>query len=134
MLGYTARWVRTIIGRWNKAGEQAILDHRRTLPGAPPLLSSEQQKKLDQALEYPPADGGLWNGPKVAEWMQKRLGRPVDARRGWDYLQRLGYSTRVPRPQHAIADEADQQALKKTAGGGREAAPGISRSQARTLE
>jgi transposase len=127
MLGYTARWVRTIVGRWNKAGEQAILDHRRTLPGARPLLSLEQQKELDQALDQPPADGGLWSGPKVAAWMQERLGRPVDKRRGWDYLQRLGYSTRVPRPQHEDSDEPTQQAFKKTARGGRQAAAGISR-------
>ena len=127
MLGYTARWVRTIVGRWNKAGEQAILDHRRTLPGARPLLKVEQQKELDQALDQPPADGGLWSGPKVAAWMQERLGRPVDKRRGWEYLQRLGYSTRVPRPQHEQCDEATQQAFKKTPRRGREAASGVPR-------
>src|SRR5579884_4044781 len=31
--------------------------------------------------------------PKVAAWMQDRLGRPVDPRRGWDYLQRVGYNS-----------------------------------------
>jgi len=129
MLGYTARWVRTIVQRWNRAGEQAVVDHRRTLPGARPLLSIEQQEELNQALDQPPADGGLWSGPKVAAWMQERLGHPVDPRRGWDYLQRLGRSTRVPRPQHEESDQATQQAFKKTAGGGREAAQGLSRSQ-----
>src|SRR5258707_7251804 len=89
MLGYTARWVRAIVQRWNKAGEPGIRDQRLTLPGAPCLLTAEQQKELDQALEQPPTDGGLWSGPKVAAWMQERLGRPVDPRRGWDYLQRL---------------------------------------------
>ncbi|HYU75778.1 MAG TPA: winged helix-turn-helix domain-containing protein [Ktedonobacteraceae bacterium] len=115
LLGYTAGWVRTIIRRWNTAGEQGISDHRRTLPGMTPLLTPEQQRALDEALQQPPADGGLWSGPKVAAWMQQQLGRPVDPRRGWDYLQRLGYSTRVPRPQHAQADEAAQHAFKKTA-------------------
>ena len=134
MLGYTARWVRTIVGRFNQAGEQAILDHRRTLPGARPLLSQEQQKELDQALDQPPADGGLWSGPKVAAWMAEHLGRPVDPRRGWDYLQRLGRSTRVPRPQHEQSDEAEQAAFKKTARGGRQIAKSLSRSQDRTLE
>src|SRR5215467_10128108 len=129
MLGYTARWVRTIVQRWNRAVEQAVLDHRRTLPGARPLLGIEQQKELDQALDQPPADGGLWSGPKVAAWMQERLGRPVDPRRGWDYLQRLGRSTRVPRPQHEESDEATQQAFKKTARRGRFAAPSLSRGQ-----
>jgi hypothetical protein len=42
MLGYTARWVRTIVQRWNKAGEQGIRDQRLTLPGAPCLLTVEQ--------------------------------------------------------------------------------------------
>ncbi len=129
MLGYTARWVRTLVQRWNKAGEQGIRDQRLTLPGAPCLLTVEQQKELDQALDQPPADGGLWSGPKVAAWMQERLGRPVDPRRGWDYLQRLSRSTRVPRPQHEESDEATQQAFKKTPRGGREAASDVSRSQ-----
>lgn len=129
MLGYTARWVRTIVQRWNKAGEQGMRDQRLTLPGAPCLLTAEQQKELDQALDQPPADGGLWSGPKVAAWMQERLGRPVDPRRGWDYLQRLGRSTRVPRPQHEESAQATQQTFKKTPGGGREAASGVSRGE-----
>ena len=127
MLGYTARWVRTIVGRFNQAGEQAIRDHRRALPGARPLLSQEQQKELDQALDQPPADGGLWSGPKVAAWMAQRLGRPIDKRRGWEYLQRLGRSTRVPRPQHEQSDQATQQAFKKTPRGGRAPARAVSR-------
>lgn len=126
MLGYTARWVRTIVQRWNRGGEQAIRDQRQSLKGAPTLLSLDQQKELDQVLDQPPADGGLWSGPKVAAWMAERLGREVDARRGWDYLRRLGRSTRVPRPQHAESDEATQQAFKKPPRGGGKAAPGVS--------
>lgn len=118
MLGYTARWIRTIVGRYNRGGDEAIGDQRLTLPGAPCLLSIEQQKELDQALDQPPADGGLWSGPKVAAWMAERLGREIDPRRGWDYLQRLGRSSRVPRPQHEQSDEATQQAFKKTPRGG----------------
>ena len=128
MLGYTARWIRTIVARYNRAGEEAILDQRRTLPGAPCLLSLEHQQELGQALEQPPADGGLWSGPKVAAWMQERLERPVDPRRGWDYLQRLRYSSRVPRPQHEQSDEAEQAAFKKTARRGRQGAKRVSRS------
>lgn len=129
MLGYTARWVRMIVQYWNRAGEQSMRNHRRTLPGAPCLLTLSPQKELDQALEQPPADGGLWNGPKVAAWMQERLGRPVDPRRGWDYLQRLGRSSRVPRPQHEQSDEAEQAVSKKTARRSRQAAKTVSRSQ-----
>jgi transposase len=94
LVGYSPGWVRTIVRRWNGAAEQGIKDHRRELPGAKPLLSVEQERELAQHLEQPPSDGGLWSGPKVAGWMQEKLGRPVDGRRGWDYLQRLGYSAR----------------------------------------
>jgi Winged helix-turn helix len=53
----------------------------------------------------------------VAAWMQAKLGREVDPRRGWNYLQRWGYSTRVPLPQHVKADEETQRTFKKTAKG-----------------
>ncbi len=56
--------------------------------------------------------------PRVAQWMQEQLGRPVDPRRGWDALQRVGYSTRVPRPQHAKADPAKQEEFKKNSARG----------------
>jgi len=114
LVGYSPGWVRAIVRRWNTAGEQGIKDQRRKLPGAKPLLNAEQQAALAQALEHPPRDGGLWSGPKVAAWMQEQIGRPVDGRRGWDYLKRLGYSARVPRPQHGKADKAEQEAFKKT--------------------
>jgi len=114
-VGYTARWVRTIVGRYNRQGAQGISNHRLTLPGAKPLLTREHQHELDEALQERPDDDGLWSGPKVARWIQDKIGRRVDPRRGWDYLQRLGYTTRVPRPQHAKADPETQQAFKKTA-------------------
>jgi transposase len=134
VFGYTAGWVRKMIRRWNAAGEAGITDHRRHLPGAKPLLTAEQQRELAQALQQPPADGGLWSGPKVAAWMQEKLGREIDPRRGWDYLQRLGYSTRVPRPQHAKADEETQRTFKKTARGSGGHSPGVSPSQRGTVE
>lgn len=111
-MGYTARWVRTIVGRYNRQGTQGIGNHRLTLPGAKPLLTREQQQEWEEALQQRPDDDGVWSGPKVASWMQDQLGRPVDSRRGWDYMQRLGYSTHVPRPKPAEADEAAQQAFK----------------------
>jgi len=133
-VGYTARWVRTIVGRYNRQGDQGISNHRLTLPGAKPLLTQEQQRELDEALQERPDDDGLWSGPKVALWIQDKIGRPVDSRRGWDYLLRLGYSTRVPRPQHAEADPEAQQAFKKTPRRGEKASTGLSRSRGATVE
>lgn len=79
------------------------------------LLSAAQQEELDQALQSPP-DGGLWSGPKVAQWIAQKTGRgQVHPQRGWDYLQRLNYSGQRPHPRHANADEAAQAAFKKLA-------------------
>jgi transposase len=47
--------------------------------------------------------------------MAERLAHPVHPQRGWEYLRRLGYTPQVPRPQHAQADPAAQDAFKKTA-------------------
>lgn len=33
MLGYTVRWIRTLVQRWNTVGEPGIRDRRLTLPG-----------------------------------------------------------------------------------------------------
>lgn len=132
-LGYTARWVRTVIGRWNAQGEAGIRDHRHEIDVSRPLLSTQQQEELATALQAPPADGGLWSGPKVAQWMQQRLGRPVAPQRGWEYLRRLGYSPRVPRPEHAKADQATHQAFKKTARAGRHHPAGSSPRARRTV-
>ena len=103
-VGYSAGWIREVVRRWNEAGRQGIKDHRWELPGAKPLLSLDEQKELATDLEQPP--------PKVAIWMQHKVGRTVDPRRGRDYLQRLGYSSRVPRPQHTKAHAQQQAAFK----------------------
>jgi transposase len=120
VLGYTARWVRTVVQRWNAQGEEGIRDQRHDIVGSP-------------ALQQPPEDAGLWSWPQVAHWTQQRLGRQVAPQRGWDYLQRLGHSTHVPRPQHAKADEATQQEFKKTARAGRPGAPRPPASGRRTV-
>jgi transposase len=114
LLGYTARWVREIVRRWNERGAAGISDHRVEIAGAKPPLGNELRAELALRLQQPPEDEGLWTGPKVAAWMQERLGRPVAPQRGWDYLRLAGYSARVPRPQHAKADREQQEAFKKT--------------------
>lgn len=132
-VGYTARWVRMVIRRWNEQGEAGIGDHRHEVDVSRPLLSAGEQEELAVALQAPPADGGLWNGPKVAQWMGQRLGREVAPQRGWEYLRKLGYRTRVPRPEHARSDPASHQAFKKTPRAGRHGAAGSSAGARRSL-
>jgi transposase len=111
--GYSVYWVRVLAGRYNAQGEHGLSDHRHEHPGRECMLDAAQQAALAQALDAPAADGGLWNGPKVARWMAALLGRSVHEQRGWDYLRRLGYSAQTPRPRHAKANAAEQAAFKK---------------------
>src|SRR5260370_7204086 len=57
LLGYTARWVRTIIQRFFFQGEAGIRDHRQDIDVSRPLLSAHQQEDLAAALQEPPEDG-----------------------------------------------------------------------------
>lgn len=111
--GYCVGWIRTLAHRYNKEGSEGLGDGRHRNPGGKFLLSSEQQQQLLAALEQPPADGGLWTGPKVSHWIEQQTGRPVPPQRGWHYLNRLGYSKRVLRPRHAKANGEQQEAFKK---------------------
>lgn len=112
--GYSYDWIRCLVHRYNQEGPSALLDRRHGNAGGSFILSLEQQAQLQQALDEPPADGGLWSGPKVARWIEEQTGRQVPPQRGWEYLKRLGRSLRVLRPRHAKADPAAQEAFKKT--------------------
>jgi thiamine kinase-like enzyme len=78
-------------------------------------LDADGEAALKAALAEPPADGGLWTGPKVAVRMAARLGRKVRPQRGWDYLRKLGHSLQAPRPRNAKAASAEEQELDKKA-------------------
>jgi hypothetical protein len=77
--GYSVYWVRVLARRYNAQGGSGLSDLRHAHPGRECMLSAAQQAELEQALQAPPADGGLWSGPKVARWMATLLGRSVAA-------------------------------------------------------
>src|SRR3954454_9373306 len=108
--GYGRRWVAEVVRRYNEEGPDGLGDRRRGNAGARPLLGDGDEAALRTVLAEPPSDGGLWTGPKVAAWMGARLGREVWPQRGWDYLRKIGYSAQVPRPRHAKAAGAEEQA------------------------
>src|SRR3569833_3108805 len=111
--GYGRRWVGEVARRYDEDGPGGLGDRRRGNAGAKPLLGAEGEAALRAALSTPPADGGLWTGPKAAAWMAVRLGRKVWPQRGWDYLRKLGYSAQWPRPRHAKAASPEEQAAYK---------------------
>lgn len=110
--GYSLPWIRELAKRYNTWGADGIGDGRHHNAGHAPLLRAEQQEELVRALEGPSPEGGRWSGPQVAIWIAAVVGHPVPAQRGWEYVRRLGFTPRVPRPRHAKADPAAQEAFK----------------------
>lgn len=87
--GYQPRTIRQIAQRYRDQGRAGITDRRHHSKGAVPLLSVAQQQELALLLASPPPDGGVWTGPKVAQWIAARTGKPIHRQRGWEYLCRL---------------------------------------------
>jgi transposase len=121
--GFTPRWVRALIRRWNESGRAGLGDRRRGNAGAARLLDDAGLAALAAALEGAPEDGGLWSGRKVAAWMSGYLGRPVSPKRGLDYLHRLGFSLQRPRPRHVRSASAEERAAYKKNSAARWRAP-----------
>lgn len=111
--GYSRSWIYELVWGYNRLGVESLGDKRKENKGAKPLLDEQQQALLWQALQAPPADGGLWTGTKVAAWMSDLLGFAIAPQRGWDYLRGLEYVRRRPRPAHVESDPEEQQQWKK---------------------
>jgi transposase len=113
--GYSTRWVREVVRRYNERGPDGLVDGRHANPGAAPLLDAAGRAALEVALEQAPSEGGRWTCAKVAAWIADRTGRErVPPQRGWVYLRRTGHSPQVPRPRHVrAADAAAQAAFQK---------------------
>lgn len=118
VVGYAPRYGRLVLTRYNQHGPHALLRKprgRKAGSKTTALLDDVQRQALGQALLGPAPDGGLWTGPKVAAWLADTTGREkVWPQLGWDYLKRLGFSLRRPRPRHAKANADAQEAFKKT--------------------
>src|SRR3982750_1379541 len=75
IMGLSGCWGAAIVRRYDEAGAGGRGDRRRGNAGAKPLLGAEDEAALRTALAAPPADGGLWTGPKGAAGVGARLRR-----------------------------------------------------------
>ncbi|WP_147371113.1 transposase, partial [Meiothermus luteus] len=109
-LGWTVEVVRRpdanfrVIHRYNQGLPMKNLRHENK--GRAPLVPPKLQEPFRQAH---PRDG-LWSIRNAAEWLAERLGRPVDARRAWYWMRRLGLAPL----RHREADAKRQEAFKKS--------------------
>lgn len=116
LVAMTPRWVNKLARRYQQAGVGALGDQRRRNVGCKPLLSAQDLDALGERLRTPPSDGGLWTGPKVAQWIAARLGlEHVHAPRGWEALKKLNWSIQSPRPHNPkAAGPQEIETFKKT--------------------
>lgn len=110
--GYSAYWIGQIARRYNVQGSAGVADRRHHTATGRPLAPPALQEELRQALAGPAPDGDDWTGRTVAEWLSRKLGRPVPYWTGWSYLRRLGRKPLQPRPRHVQADAREQEAFK----------------------
>jgi transposase len=118
MVGYSGKWVREIKRRYESGGVQALGDRRHGNPGAKEralLDEAGEQELLEALLCGSPPGGGMWNGPKVARWIEEKTGvERVHAQRGWEYLRKAGHTPQVPRASNERgADASEREAFKK---------------------
>jgi transposase len=112
VLAFVPRWVEELAARYNAAGPEALGDQRRRNGRAATLLTEAVLSALAKRVRTPPEDGGVWSGPKVAAWIAAHLGlAAVHPQRGWEALQRIGWSPQAPR--HARAATPEEQAAFK---------------------
>jgi len=118
VVGYHERYASMLLHAYNDVGPSALAQRPRRSGGnvrRRRLLDETQLEQLSIALRGPAPDGGLWTGPKVAQWIATVTGREkVCPQRGWVYLKRLGFVLRRPRPRHVKADPERQEAFKKS--------------------
>ena len=60
---------------------------------------------LAQSIRADVAEGGVWNGNRVQEWVKTTLQKDLYLSRCYELLDAVGYSQQVPRPRHVEADQ-----------------------------
>ena len=110
------RWVEQLLARYNAFGPSSLGDRRRGNGAKATVLTPAVLDVLRERLTSPPEDGGLWTAKKVAAVMAAELGlAKVAEQRGWEGLRAMGWTIQRPRPRHARAASAEEQAeLKKS--------------------
>jgi transposase len=105
---------RSAINRWLAWYDADGADGLRTRkpPGAAPRLSDSQREELIAVIEAGPQSAGysagIWTGPMIGQWIQKRFGVRYHNHYVPALLHQLGFSVQRPRKRLARADLAAQ--------------------------
>ena len=107
-----ADWVH----RYNAEGIDGLLDRPRS--GRPAGLSRDQLVELRALVEEgpDPLRHGVvrWRRADLRDEIERRFGVELSERHVGRILNQLGFTRLTVRPRHRQADEAEQEAFKKT--------------------
>lgn len=99
------RWV-----AWYRAGGMPMVRaHRMGGTGQAPFLTPAQEAEVAAAVET----GRFRTGEEIRAWIAGQFGVAYTLGGIYSLLERLGCTPKVPRPVHAKADRAAQEAFQK---------------------
>lgn len=113
-LGCSRRAVQQWVARYNAAGPEALLEGRHT--GRRPRMPADQLARLKARLADPPRPGDgvcALRGEDIRRVLEHEFGVVLSLRGVYLLLDRIGYSSLVPRPQHKDSDEELQAVFKE---------------------
>ena len=90
MTGYSVKWIRLVVQRYNPAGPDRIGDQRHSNPGQSRVLNPEQENALGQWLDAAAQRGARRTCREVAVWRSQRVGHPIRRGVAWCAMNRLG--------------------------------------------
>lgn len=113
-LGCSRRAVQQWVARYNDGGPDALSERPHT--GRPPRLPADQLDRLKARLAEPPRpEDGVCalRGADIRRILEQEFGVVLSLRGVYLLLDRVGYSSLVPRPQHKDSDEELQALFKE---------------------
>ena len=115
MLGVSSRSARDWVKRYNEGGVAALQEQPGR--GRPARLKEEDHEAFRARLDAgaQPADGVCTlRGRDIQQILEQEFGVLYTVNGVYRLLHRLGYSSLVPRPRHALSDAERQEDFKKS--------------------
>jgi transposase len=100
-LGCSLRSVKNWVAQYNRGGIEAL--HERPRPGRPRRLDPEHYPRLKERLDAPPREEDgvcTLRGHDIRRILTQEFGVTMSLQAVYDLLDRIGYGSLMPRPQH----------------------------------
>jgi transposase len=113
-LGCSPRSVKNWVAQYNRGGVEAL--HERPRPGRPRRLDPEHYPRLKERLDAPPREEDgvcTLRGHDVRRILGREFGVTMSLQAVYDPLERIGYSSLMPRPRHEGSIPEVQESFKE---------------------